>query len=80
MALGRQIYEDIPHQRRHEARHPAQPHPSKATRPHQLWFIGGRMIDFVLDGVCCWSLLLLEGYSRTIVADAVAPGEASWVA
>jgi transposase len=80
MALNRQVHDDIPHQRRHEATPPPQPHPYKATRPHQYWFIDGRMMDFALDGVRWWSLLLLEGYSRTIVAGAVAPVEASWVA
>ena len=80
MALNRQGYEDIPHQRHHEARHPAQPHPYKATRPHHYWFIDGRMMDFALDGVRWWSLLLLAGYSRAIVTGAVAPVEASWVA
>jgi transposase InsO family protein len=80
MALNRQVYDDIPHQRRHEAQPPPHPHPYKATRPHQYWFIDGRMMDFALDGVRWWSLLLLEGYSRTIVAGAVAPVEASWVA
>ena len=38
------------------------------------------MMDFALDGVRWWSLILLEGYSRTILAGAVAPSEASWVA
>ena len=64
-------------------RHPptaAQPHPFKATAAHAYWFIDGRMMDFALDGVRWWSLILLEGYSRTIVAGAVAPSEASWVA
>ena len=37
-------------------------------------------MDFALDGVQWWSLLLLDGYSRTILAGAVAPVEASWVA
>jgi transposase InsO family protein len=57
-----------------------QPHPYKATRPHAYWFIDGRMMDFALDGVRWWSLIMLEGYARTIVAGAVAPSEASWVA
>jgi hypothetical protein len=38
------------------------------------------MMDFALEGVRWWSLLMLEGYSRTILAGAVAPAEASWVA
>jgi len=80
MALNRQVYDDIPHQRHYEPQHPVQPHPYKATHPHQYWFIDGRMMDFALDGVRWWSLLVLEGYSRTIVAGAVAPVEASWVA
>src|SRR4029434_2141976 len=80
MALNRQVYDDIPHQRKHTAKQPPQPHPYKATRPHQYWFIDGRMMDFALEGVRWWSLILLEGYSRTILAGAVAPSEASWVA
>lgn len=80
MALNRQVYEDIPHQRHHEAHPPPQPNPYKATHPHQYWFIDGRMMDFALAGHRWWSLLLLDGYSRTIVAGAVAPVEASWVA
>jgi len=80
MALNRQVYDDIPHHRKHEAKNPPQPHPYKATRPHQFWFIDGRMMDFALEGVRWWSLLMLEGYSRTILAGAVAPSEARWVA
>jgi len=80
MALNRQVYDDIPHQRKAEAKQPPQPHPYTATRPHQFWFIDGRMMDFALEGVRWWSLILLEGYSRTILAGAVAPSEASWVA
>jgi hypothetical protein len=37
-------------------------------------------MDFALDGVKWWSLIILEGYSRTILAGAVAPTEATWVA
>ena len=37
-------------------------------------------MDFALEGVRWWSLIMLEGYSRTILAGAVAPAEASWVA
>jgi hypothetical protein len=38
------------------------------------------MMDFALDGVKWWSILILEGYSRTILAGAMAPSEASWAA
>src|SRR2546426_10766696 len=38
------------------------------------------MMDFALDGVQWWSIVILEGYSRTLLAAAVAPAEASWVA
>ncbi len=58
---------------------PAQPHPYKASHPHQYWFIDGRQMDFALDGVKWWSIILLDGYSRTMLAGAVAPAEASWV-
>jgi transposase InsO family protein len=80
MALNKQVYDDIPHTRKQEAKKPPQPHPYKATRPHQYWFTDGGMMDFELEGHRWWSLLILEGYSRTILAGAVAPAEASWVA
>jgi transposase InsO family protein/transposase len=80
MALNRQVYDDIPHNRKKEAKKPPQPHPYKAQYPHEYWFIDGRKMDFALDGVKWWSLIILEGYSRTILAGAVAPSEASWVA
>jgi len=35
MALNRQVYDDIPHQRKHAAKHPPQPQPYQATHPHQ---------------------------------------------
>ena len=38
------------------------------------------MMDFALDGVRWWSLVMLDGYSRTIVAGAMAPSEATWAA
>ena len=44
------------------------PIPYKATVPHQYWFIDGRRMDFALDGVQWWSLIILEGYSRTMLA------------
>ena len=37
-------------------------------------------MDFALEGVKWWSLIVLDGYSRTMLAGAVAPTEASWVA
>jgi transposase/transposase InsO family protein len=80
MALNRQVYADIPHVSRKEPKKPPQPHPYKATTPHEFWFIDGRKMDFALDGVKWWSLIVLDGYSRTMLAGAVAPTEASWVA
>ena len=38
------------------------------------------MMDFALQGHRWWSLIILDGYSRTMLAGAVAPSEASWVA
>src|SRR5882724_13489783 len=38
------------------------------------------MMDFALAGHRWWSLIILDGYSRTMLAGAVAPSEASWVA
>jgi transposase InsO family protein len=80
MALNKEVYDDIPHVRKRGPKRPPQPHPYKATRAHQYWFIDGRMMDFALDGVRWWSLIMLDGYSRTMLAGAVAPAEASWVA
>jgi transposase InsO family protein len=80
MVLNKQVYADIPHARPSGPKPLPQPHPYTASRPHQFWFIDGRKMDFALDGVKGWSLLILEGYSRPILAGAVAPSEASWVA
>jgi Winged helix-turn helix len=80
MALNRQMYDDIPPpQGAKGPKKPPQPHPYKATSPHQYWFIDGRKMDFALDGVRWWSVIILEGYSRTMLAGAIAPAEASWV-
>ena len=80
MALNTEVYDDIPHVRKRGPKLPPQPHPYKASRPHQYWFIDGRMMDFALDGVRWWSLVMLDGYSRTILAGAMAPSEATWAA
>jgi hypothetical protein len=81
MALNRQVYPDIPGAQRHRAPRAApQPHPFKATVVHEYWFIDGRMMDFALQGHLWWSLIILDGYSRAMLAGAVAPSEASWVA
>jgi transposase InsO family protein len=78
MALNKQVYEDIPHVHRKGRKPPPQPHPYKARRPHECWFIDGRMMDFALEGIRWWSLIILDGYSRTMLAGMVAPTEASW--
>jgi hypothetical protein len=68
MALNKQVYHDIPHVRRKGAKPPSQPHPYKAHRAHEYWFIDGRQMDFALDGVKWWSLVMLDGYSRLTCA------------
>jgi len=80
MAVNRQVYDDIPHVGRKRMQTEPQSHPFKASVAHEYWFIDGRMMDFALDGVKWWSLIVLDGYSRTMLAGAVAPTEASWVA
>jgi hypothetical protein len=81
MALNRPGYPDIPGTAGHHAPKAApQPHPFKARVAHEYWFIDGRMMDFALEGHRWWSLIILDGYSRTMLAGAVAPSEASWVA
>jgi transposase InsO family protein len=37
-------------------------------------------MDAAVDGVHWWSLIILEGYSRTMLAGMIAPAEATWVA
>jgi hypothetical protein len=80
MALNKQMYDDIPHVRKKGPKPTPQPHPYKARHAHEFWFIDGRMMDFTLEGVRWWSLIILDGYSRTMLAGAVAPAEASWSA
>jgi transposase InsO family protein len=80
MALNRLVYDDIPHVPKRGVKPAPGSHPYKAQARHQYWFIDGRRMDFAIDGVRWWSLTILEGYSRTILAGAVAPTEASWVA
>jgi transposase InsO family protein len=80
MALNKQVYDDIPHGRPKGPKRPPQPHPFKARRAHEYWFVDGRQMDFALDGVKWWSIVLLDGYSRTMLAGAMAPSEASWAA
>jgi transposase InsO family protein len=81
MAINRRVYTDIPGtaSKRTPQAEP-QPHPFKATAAHEYWFIDGRMMDFALEGHRWGSLIILDGYSRTMLAGAVAPSEASWVA
>ena len=78
MALNKQLYDDIPHVRSPRLKLDSAPHPYKAHTPHEYWFIDGRKMDFALDGVKWWSLIVLDGYSRTMLAGAVAPRAASW--
>jgi hypothetical protein len=80
MALNRLVHDDIPHVSKRGVKPVSGPHPYKAQARHQYWFIDGRRMDFAIDGVRWWSVLILEGYSRAILAGAVAPTEASWVA
>ena len=80
MALNRQVYPDIPGAQSLASPAAPQPHPLKASAAHEYWFIDGRMMDFALQGHRWWSLIILDGYSRTMLAGAIAPSEASWVA
>jgi transposase len=80
MALNRLVYDDIPHVPKRGVKPAPGPHPYKAKGRHQYWFIDGRRMDFAIDGVHWWSLILLEGYSRTMLAGMIAPTEATWVA
>ena len=80
MARNNRVDDEMPHVRRTRDQHDPPPHPSKAQSPHAVWCIDGRMMDGTLHGVTGWSLVILAGSSRTMLAAAVAPSEASWVA
>jgi len=80
MALHRQVYDAIPHRPTQDAPKDPRPHPYRATAPPEFWFIDGRNMDFAIAGVTWWSRIILDGSSRTMLAGAVAPTEASWVA
>ena len=80
MALNKQVYDDIPPVHTKGPTRPPQPHPYKARPPHEYWFIDGRQMAFALDGVKGWSILVLAGYSRTILAGAMALTEATGAA
>jgi transposase InsO family protein len=74
------VYHDIPHVPTPGVKPTPGPHPYKASYRQQYWFIDGRRMDFALEGVRWWSLIILEGYSRTMLAGMIAPTEATWVA
>ena len=80
MALNKLVYPGIPHVPTRGVRRAPGPHPYKASHRQQYWFIDGRRMDFAIDGVHWWSLIILEGYSRTMLAGMIAPTEATWVA
>jgi transposase InsO family protein len=79
MALNRLVCDDIPLVPTRGIKPRPGPHPYKATFRHQFWLIDGRRMDVAVDGVHWWSLVILEGYSRTILAGMIAPTEAIWV-
>ena len=80
MVLNRLVYDDIPHVPKKGVKRTPGPHPYKASSPHQYWFIDGRQLDVKVQGEKWWSLVILEGYSRTILAGAIVPTEATWSA
>jgi hypothetical protein len=79
MALNRLVYDDIAHVPKRGIKPRAGP-PYKATFRHQCWFIDGRRLDVAVEGVDCWSVVILEGYSRAILAGMIAPTEATRMA
>jgi hypothetical protein len=81
MALNRPGSKDRPGTEWHRAPQAApQPQPFQASAAHESWFMDGRMLDCALEGHRWWSLIILDGSSRPMLAGAVAPSEARWVA
>jgi transposase InsO family protein len=80
MALKRLVYDDLPHGPTRGIQPPPGPHPSTASPRHQDWCIDGRRMDVAVEGGHWWSILILEGSSRPILAGALAPTEATWAA
>jgi putative transposase len=80
MALNKLVDDDIPHVPKQGGKRIPGLYPYKASHRHQYWFIDGRQLDVRVDGSKWWSLIILEGYSRTMLAGAIAPTEATWVA
>ena len=60
MAFNKRVYDNIPHVPKPGRPQPPQPHPYKAQHRHEYWFIDGRQMDFTLDGVKWWSIIILE--------------------
>jgi hypothetical protein len=79
-ALHKLVDDDIPHGSKSGRQPPPPPHPYTAQQRHASWVIDGRQMDFALDGVTWGRIVILEGYSRTILAGAMAPTEATWAA
>jgi transposase InsO family protein len=74
------VYDDMPRVRRQRVQSAPGLHPYKARYRHEYWFIDGRRLDVAIGGVHWWSLIILEGYSRTMLAGMIAPTEATWAA
>ena len=80
MALNKRVYDDIPHVRHTRDKPEPQPHPYKAQAPHEFWFIDGRKMDFHWTGSNGGALSSSRATPARMLAGAVAPSEASWVA
>src|SRR5919108_512932 len=76
MAFNRIVYDDL--RRPAKEKKPSKPHPYKAQFRHQYWFIDVRHLDTRIDGKKVYSICILEGYSRTILAGVVSFSEALW--
>ena len=58
MALNRLVSDAIPHVSKAAPKKDSAPHPYKATAPHEYWFIDGRKMDFAIEGVKWWSIII----------------------
>lgn len=79
MATNRLVYDDLPKKEKPKEEKEPQIHPYKPDFAHQRWFMDVRHLPVKIDGQKVYSICVLEGHSRTVLAGMVWLSEATWV-